>query len=156
VSIFDKSVNEIEVILNGKLTALHEKFSDVFTISEYQLNNEYINTIYKIGAIQSEWLKSKMEGVKVNRKLQEIYSAFYAKAKEGQVTVTRPDGKEVNRSFSGETEIKEWIHTLPKYQKIKLYADHQEIVIEYYKLLLDAMQMKSKILHNIQNFDRVY
>ena len=156
MSIFDKNIEEIETLLRSKLTGLNEKYADIFDITEAKLNTEYITTIYKSHSIRSEWLKAKMDATKLNRELQKLYSRLYSKAKEGEVTIVRPDGKEVNRSFSGETEIREWIYTNEKYQKLKLWTDHQKILVEYYEKLLEAIQMKTRILHNIQNYDRVF
>ena len=156
MSIFDKNIEEIETTLRTRLMDLHKKYSEIFDINEDQLNTEYITTIYKSHSIRSEWLKAKMDATKLNRELQKLYSKFYSQAKEGEVTVVRPDGKEVNRAFSGESEIREWIYTKEKYQKLKLWSDHQKILVEYYEKLLEAIQMKTRILHNIQVYDRVY
>jgi hypothetical protein len=156
LSIFDKNIDEIETILRAKLNALNDKYADIFNISEEKLNTEYVTTIYKSHSIRSEWLKAKMDATKLNRELQKLYSNLYSKAKEGEITVVRPDGKEVNRVFSGETEIREWIYTNAKYQKLKLWSDHQKILVDYYEKLLEAIQMKTRILHNIQNYDRVF
>jgi hypothetical protein len=156
VSIFDKNIEEIETLLRSKLTALNDKYKDIFDIDEYKLNTEYITTIYKSQSVRSEWLKAKLDATKLNRELQKLYSRLYSRAKEGEVTVVRPDGKEVNRIFSGETEIREWIYTNEKYQKLKIWVDHQKILIEYYEKLVEAIEMKARILRNIQNYDRVY
>lgn len=156
MSIFDKNIEEIETLLRSKLNSLNEKYSDIFDINENQLNTEYVTTIYKSHSIRSEWLKAKMDVTKLNRELQKLYSKLYSRAKEGEVTIIRTDGKEVNRTFTGESEIREWIYTDEKYQKLKTWVDHQKILVEYYEKLLESIQMKTRILHNIQSYDRVY
>jgi hypothetical protein len=156
VSLFDKSLDEIETLLRDKLESLNQKYADIFLMDEAKLNTELVTTIYKSHSIRSEWLKAKMDATKLNRELQKLYSRLYSIAKEGEVVVTRPDGKDVNRAFSGESEIREWIYTNEKYQKLKLWTDFQKILVEYYEKLLDSIQMKQRILHNIQTYDRVY
>jgi hypothetical protein len=156
MSIFDKNIDELETFLRKKIEDIDQKYASIFDIDEEKLNNEYVTNIYKAHSVNSECKKAQLDGVKLNRQLQILYSRLYAKAKEGEITITRPDGKEINRTFSGETEIREWIYTNEKYQKLKLYVDYQKILIEYYKRLIDAIQMKTRILQSIQHYDRTF
>ena len=156
MNLSSKSFEEIQVFFEGKIEELHEKYKSLFIIDPDSISGEYIATIYKLHSIRSEWMKAKTALVKITRETQKLYTSYYTKAKEGKVVVKRQDQREVNRVFTSEYEIKEWIYTNINYQKIKLFKDYQEIICEYFDKLLESLSSKLKVVSYLQNFDRVW
>jgi hypothetical protein len=156
MNLSSKSFEEIQKFFEEKIEALHSKYESLFIIDQNEISGEYVATIYKLHSVRSEWMKAKTALVKITRETQKLYTSLYTKAKEGRVIVTRPDGKEVSRTFSSEYEIKEWIYTNINYQKIKIFKDYQEIICEYFDKLLDSLASKLKVVSYLQNFDRVW